>query len=97
MRPETNARILGMNISATITDPRIADAKVSASTLIVILGDGRKISAPLEWFAGLKNATPQKRSVWEISAAGRGIHWPLIDEDLSVDGLLQGTPAIKRA
>jgi hypothetical protein len=85
-----------MNISAAITDPRVADVKVSASTLTVVLRDGRKISAPLDWFPKLKNTTAQKRSVWEIAAAGHGIHWPLIDEDLSVDGLLQGTPATSK-
>jgi Protein of unknown function (DUF2442) len=79
--------------SATVTDPRVADVKVTAATLTVILRDGRKISAPLDWFPKLKNATAQKRSVWEIAAAGHSIHWPLFDEDLSVDGLLRGTPA----
>lgn len=82
-----------MAISATVTDPRVADVKVSATTLTVVLRDGRKISAPLDWFPKLKNATAQKRSVWEVAAAGHGIHWPLIDEDLSVEGLLRGTPA----
>lgn len=82
-----------MAISATVTDPRVVDVRVTAATLTVVLRDGRKISAPLDWFPKLKNATVQKRSVWEIAAAGHGIHWPLIDEDLSVDGLLRGTPA----
>jgi hypothetical protein len=86
-----------MNISATITDPRVAGVKVSASMLTVILRDGRKISAPLDWFPKLKTASTQARSVWEIAAAGHGIHWPLIDEDLSVDGLLHGTPAVSKA
>jgi hypothetical protein len=82
-----------MNISATVTDPRVADVKVSSERLTVVLRDGREISAPLDWFPKLKNATAQKRSVWEAAAAGHGIHWPLIDEDLSIDGLLRGTPA----
>jgi hypothetical protein len=86
-----------MNISATVTDPRIAGVKVSPSTPTVVLRDGRKISAQLDWFPSLKNAMAQKRSVWEIAAAGHGIHWPLIDEALSVDGILRGTPATTKA
>ncbi len=86
-----------MSISVTATDARVADVKVSSSVLTVTLRDGRKISAPLDWFPKLKGATAQKRSVWEVAAAGHGIHWPLIDEDLSVDGLLRGTPVIAKA
>jgi len=82
-----------MAISATVTDPRVADVAISSATLAVMLRDGRKISVPLDWFPKLKNATAQERSVWEIAAAGYGIHWPLVDEDLSVDGSLHGTPA----
>ncbi|MEI9930941.1 MAG: DUF2442 domain-containing protein [Rhizomicrobium sp.] len=52
-----------------------------------------QVSAPLDWFPKLMSASPQKCSVWEVSAAGHGIHWPLLDEDLSVDGLLRGTRA----
>lgn len=82
-----------MAISATETDPRVADVRVSATALTVALRDGRQIGAPLDWFPRLKNATAAARSVWEPSASGHGIHWPLIDEDLSVDGLLRGTAA----
>lgn len=82
-----------MAISATVTDPRVADVKVSSTALTVVLRDGRKISAPLDWFPRLKNANAEMRSVWEIAGAGHGIHWPLLDEDLSVEGLLRGTPA----
>ena len=78
-----------MTLSAT----PVADVRVSSTTLTVVLRDGRKISAPLDWFPKPKSAPPQKRSVWEPAAAGHGIHWPIIDEDLSVDGLLRGTPA----
>jgi len=82
-----------MAISATVTDPRVSDVRVSATTLTVVLRDGRQISAPLDWFPRLKNAPAKSRSVWEPSAAGHGVHWPLIDEDLSVEGLLQGRQA----
>ena len=78
-----------MNISAAIRDPRVADVRVSETVLTVILRDGRTISAPLAWFPRLASASLEKRSVCEPAAAGHGIHWPLIDEDLSVEGLLR--------
>ena len=82
-----------MGISTTIYDSRVAGVQVSDSMLDVLLRDGRKISAPLAWFPRLAAASPEDRSVWEPSAAGHGIHWPRLDEDLSVDGLLRGQPA----
>jgi hypothetical protein len=57
--------------------------------LVVALRDGREIKAPLAWFPRLQAASKEDRSVWETSAAGYGIHWPRIDEDLSVEGLLR--------
>jgi hypothetical protein len=82
-----------MVISAIRTDPRVADVRVSSTTLTVMLRDGREISAPLDWFPKLKAADAEARTVWEPAAAGHGIHWPRIDEDLSIDGLLQGSRA----
>jgi hypothetical protein len=75
--------------TAAIRDPRVADVRVSETALTVILRDGRTISAPLAWFPRLASAPPDKRIVWEPAAAGHGIHWPLIDEDLSIEGLLR--------
>ena len=59
--------------------------------LIVSLLDGRTISIPILWFPKLANATPEQRANFEILGHGEGIHWPEIDEDLSVKGLLRGT------
>ncbi len=83
----------GMSISADIRDPRVADVRVTDTALIVRLRDGREIRAPFGWFPRLQSATEDERSVWEVSAAGHGIHWPSIDEDLSIAGLLYGQPA----
>ncbi len=58
--------------------------------LIVDLSDARTISVPLAWYPRLFDATPDERSDWRLIADGEGIHWPLIDEDLSVAGLLRG-------
>jgi hypothetical protein len=61
--------------------------------LIVVLADGRTLSAPLVWFPRLLRATAEQRKHWRLIGDGEGIHWPDIDEDLSVAGLLRGEPA----
>ena len=78
-----------MAISAIEIDPRVQTVAVSDDRLEVGLRDGRTISAPLSWFPRLAAAKAKDRQVWEPSAAGLGIHWPLVDEDLSVEGLLR--------
>ncbi len=83
-----------MAISATVADPRVQDVQITEDALIVGLRDGRRVSAPLDWFPRLKAASVEQRKTWEPSAAGHGIHWPTIDEDLSVEGLLRGQPAV---
>ena len=55
--------------------------------------DGRRLSVPLNWYPRLERATPAQRANWELAAAGYGIHWPELDEDLSSEGLLRGAPA----
>jgi hypothetical protein len=56
--------------------------------LTVTLADGREIRVPLAWFPRLKNATPAQREKWELIGGGIGVHWPQVDEDISVAGLL---------
>jgi Protein of unknown function (DUF2442) len=80
-----------MSILEIKADSRVADVSVTADRLAVVLRDGRQITAPLEWFPRLKSASPADRAEWEPCAAGHGIHWPKIDEDLSIDGLLRVT------
>lgn len=86
-----------MNISARITDERVADVRCDADSLIVDLMDGRTISVPLAWYPRLMHATLAERAIWEIAGGGYGIHWPEIDEDLSTEGLLRGAPAVRSA
>jgi hypothetical protein len=81
-----------VSISAELDD-RVADVRVTDSALEVRLRDGRQISAPLAWFPRLVAANTAQRANWESAAAGHGIHWPDIDEDLSVAGLLRTTAA----
>jgi hypothetical protein len=78
-----------------MTNPgeQITDVALTEDMLSVDLADGRSISVPLAWFPRLLHATSQERENWVIAGAGYGIHWPDVDEDLSVEGLLRGAPA----
>jgi hypothetical protein len=86
-----------MGILAINSDERVAGVAFDAERLIVDLMDGRTIAVPLAWYPRLLDATPEQRSDWEIAGGGYGIHWPQIDEDLSVEGLLRGAPAARAA
>ncbi len=66
---------------------------ITTDTLVVDLADGRTVSVPLAWYPRLLHATEDQRNHWQIAGAGFGIHWPEIDEDLSVQGILHGIPA----
>ena len=72
---------------------RVMDVRVTDDTISVDLYDGRTITVPLAWYPRLLHATPAQRANWRVAGAGYGIHWPDVDEDLSVQGLLQGAPA----
>jgi hypothetical protein len=72
---------------------RVADVTCSNDKLIVDLEDGRTISVPLAWYPRLLHASAAQRQNWELAGAGFGIHWPDVDEDLSVEVLLRGAPA----
>ena len=54
------------------------------------LSDGRTIMVPLSWYPRLVHATPEERGNWELIGEGQGIHWPDLDEDISIEGLLAG-------
>jgi hypothetical protein len=79
-----------MSSSAPEIDARAKEVHCSESELTVVLADGRTISVPLAWFPRLLNATESQRANFELLGEGHGIHWPEIDEDLSVEGLLRG-------
>jgi hypothetical protein len=86
-----------MGTLAVKTDERVAGVSFDAERLIVDLMDGRTIAVPLAWYPRLLDATPEQRADWEVAGAGYGIHWPQIDEDLSVEGLLRSAPAARAA
>lgn len=85
----------GMNTS-NVPEPRAQAVDFGVDTLIVHLEDGRSISAPLEWFPRLRDASDADRRNWRLIGHGIGIHWEALDEDLSVRGLLEGAPGVKR-
>ena len=70
--------------------PLANSVNIDADSLVVGLVDGRTISVPLAWFPFLSSASPSQLKEWEILGDGEGIHWPQLDADLSVSGLLLG-------
>lgn len=72
---------------------RAESVRVTEDTLAVDLFDGRTISVPLAWFPRLLHSTRNERGSWRLIARGEGIHWPELDEDINVEGLLEGRPS----
>ena len=69
------------------------DIRITEDEIIVHLVDGRTISVTPAWSRRLCEATPDRRNNFEVPGDGRGVHWPDIDEDISVEGMLFGSPA----
>src|ERR1041384_7777425 len=74
-------------------EPTIRHVDITDETITAHLADGRVISVPLAWSWRLSDATPTQRANWELIGNGHGIHWPDVDEDISAEGMLSGTPA----
>ena len=84
-----------MTISAIeISIPTVEHVTVTEDTLTVELSDGRTIAAPLAWFPRLLPASQRERARWRLISRGHGIHWPQLDEDISVEGLSAGNPPV---
>lgn len=85
---------VGMSSSTVEAREALAiHVEVSDDTLSVELSDGRTIAAPLAWYPRLAHASTEERETWRLLGGGRGIHWPEIDEDISVANLLAGQPS----
>ena len=83
-----------MNTSTTETgSARARDVTVTEESLTVDLVDGRTLSAPLAWYPRLSHGTSQERNNWQLIGDGGGIHWADLDEDVSVQNLLDGKRA----
>ena len=79
--------------SRDIGVPEVERVIVTEDALMAELADGRSISAPLDWYPRLAHATPEERDNWQLIGLGEGIHWPDVDEDISVQGLIAGRPS----
>ena len=83
-------------MNTSTTDIQVAMAQqitVTEDTLTVDLADGRTISVPLGWYPRLLHGTPEERNHWRLIGGGEGIHWPDLDEDISMENLLAGRPS----
>jgi Protein of unknown function (DUF2442) len=78
----------------SLRDERAIDVRFADEQLVVDLCDGRTIATPIIWYPRLRDATDAQRRNWRLNGSGYGIHWPDIDEDLSVEGMLDGRPAL---
>ena len=76
-------------------EPRAHSVEVTDELITANLVDGRTISVPLSWSWRLADATPAQRRNFQMIGDGLGIHWPDVDEDISVRGMLIGSPAPK--
>ena len=84
-----------MSTSAAHSDPRAIGVEFTEDELVVLLGDAHRLAVSLAWFPRLLHATSDQRPNWQLLGDGAGIHWPDVDEDVSVDGLLRGAPSVE--
>ena len=83
-----------MHVSTiNVTVPDAMDVTVTEDALTAELSDGRIITVPIVWHPRLVDATPEERNNWRLIGGGEGIHWPDLDEDISVEGMLAGWPS----
>jgi len=79
-----------LSAMVTFTLPRMIKVTVTDDTLSVDLEDGRTVLVPIGWYPRLSHGTPAERTNVHIAGAGFGLHWPDLDEDIGVEGLLLG-------
>ena len=83
-------------MSTLVTEVRLSraqDIKITKDEMSVELIDGRTMVVPLVWYPRVFNATERERNNWRLIGNGEGIHWPDLDEDISVEHLLAGIPS----
>lgn len=84
----------GMSTSPSELGAALAQhVAITDDALVVDLVDGRTVSVPISWYPRLVHAAPSERNNWRLIGRGEGIHWPDLDEDISVVGLLAGRPS----
>ena len=82
-----------MSISTLASSPRAVTVEITDEILTIGLDDGRVVSVPISWYPRLSNALQEDRAEWEFIGGGHGIHWPAVDEDISVENVLLGQPS----
>ncbi len=83
-------------MSSLVTEVRPAlaqDVDVTNDALVIDLADGRSLTVPLAWYPRLAHGTLAERAKWRLIGRGEGVHWPDLDEDVSVEGMLAGRPS----
>lgn len=80
-------------LTSELREVAAENVSVTRDTLKVELADGRAVEAPLAWYPRLLHATARERARWRLIGGGEGIHWPDLDEDISVENLLLGQPS----
>jgi len=78
-----------MPISTVKFNATAVEVAVNDDLIVVVLADGRELGAPLAWFPRLADATPEQRKNWRLIGRGHSIHWPDVDEDITVASLLR--------
>lgn len=73
-----------------VSEARAQNVSLTEAALVVELIDGRTITVPLIWYPRLAHGTLDERAHWRLIGEGEGLHWPELDEDISVEGLLAG-------
>jgi hypothetical protein len=80
-------------MSSLTADVRANNVVIAGDSLTVELNDGRSISVPLAWYPRLLHGTPEERNNWRLIGNAEGVHWPDLDEDISIENLLLGKPS----
>lgn len=78
------------SLAAELRCPVAVHVSMTDDSLVVDLSDGRTLSVPIAWFPRLLHATLAERRNWRLIGRGEGIHWPELDEDIRIEGLIAG-------
>lgn len=89
----TVLRIGRNSLISELQKTKILTVQVTEDTLTVDLADGRTVSAPVAWYPRLAHGTQAEREKWRLIGRGAGVHWPDLDEDISLENLLLGQPS----
>jgi hypothetical protein len=80
-------------MSTLVAEVRAQNLAITEDSLVVDLSDGRSITVPMAWYPRLQHGTSGERNNWRWIGAREGIHWPDLDEDISVENLVLGQPS----